>query len=185
MTSLGKSLLVCLLPIAAYAGVHTRVPNYAHVNNPQCSCNCENKIVYSTAKVTYKNLVTWAKEAATSSYTYGFGNYEFALQKASQYFTENGWKEFAEALEKSGNLDIIYRKKLLLSAIPNGEPKSIKRTKIHGRDGWIIELPILIKYESDSATTRQSFMVTMSIVHGPAHRGVQGLGIEQFVVQPV
>lgn len=159
-------------------------PHYMRKKSLSCGCNCENKIIYKQAKVNYKNLVTWAKEATVATYSYGFGNYKAALEKASQYFTPQGWDEFANALRHSHNLEIVAAHRLLMKAIPAGEPTVVKAKTQSGQQAWRIELPIMVKYENSDTTVREPLKITMQVIQTEPHKGVQGLGITQFIAEP-
>lgn len=179
------AMILCLSSASSFAetGATIKVPAYHHEKHPKCGCNCKDKIIYTRTKVTYDSLLTWSKEAITAAYSYGFGNYQTALQNASQYFTPKGWTDFADALEKSGNLSIIANNKLIVSAIPAGEPKVIKSAIINGLEGWQIQIPILAKYESAENTIREPLQVTLKIVQTEQRAGIQGLGIQQIIVE--
>ena len=90
------------------------IPEYSRVDNPSCSCSCQNKMVFKHLKASRENIIKWAEEAAITSLSYGFGNYKSALEHASQYYTRAGWEHFMEELLKSKNLEIIAKENILL-----------------------------------------------------------------------
>lgn len=175
--------LLSLLSASTVFAAQIQIPSYTHENNPSCSCSCENRIIFRHDKITFKSLTAWAKEAAVMSLSYGFGNYETALKKASQYYTEQGWNEFTEALRASGNLDIIVRDRLLVKAIPAGQPRVIKQKVVNGQPVWEIELPVLLKYENAEQTIREPMKVSMTVVQTKNKSDVQNLGITQVVIE--
>lgn len=181
-----NTLLALVLLFAssiAFANSDIRIPAYKHVDNPSCSCSCDNKIIYRHEKITYNSLTNWAKEATSSSLSFGFGNYESALEKASQYYTHQGWNDFTLALKQSGNLDIIVEDKLIVKAIPSGQPSVVKEKKQDGRRAWEVELPILMKYENAEKTLRESLHVKMTIMQTAPGSDTQNLGITQIVIE--
>lgn len=177
------ALLLLLVFSTARAETTIKIPEYKHVDNPSCSCSCDNRVIYRHDKITYKSLTAWAKEATAVSMSYGFGNYENALEKASQYYTRQGWDDFTLALKRSGNLDIIVREKLIVKAIPAGQPSVIKEKKVNGRRAWEMELPILMKYENADRTLRESLHVKMTIVQTAPGSDTQNLGITQLIIE--
>lgn len=164
--------------------LRTFIPNYARSSHPHCTCDCDNKIIFKGGDVTPQSLNLWAKEATVSAYTFGFGNYEVALRKASQYFTPKGWDEFRSALNQSGNLELVIENQLLVSAIPAGEPNHVEKISMNNQKGWTVQIPLVMKYDSARTTVQKPVTVTLTIVQTNPHAGLQGLGIEQFVVEP-
>lgn len=175
----GLALLCSTSTFAADTKAH--VPPYAHVKNPTCTCDCDNRLIFTKAKVDYKTLVKWSQEAAIASYSYGFGNYDTALKKASQYYTPSGWESFSAALSASNNLNIVQKNKLLVKAIPIGKAKIELVKNAKKQKTWKIELPMLVKYENSRTTTHDSLKVHMTVVQQNAKAGVQGLGIASFI----
>lgn len=188
MKKIGLSLGLLLFCVNVFANTSNPmdifIPDHNRVTHPHCTCDCDNKILYKGGQVTNQSLAAWAKEAATSAYTFGFGNYEVALRKASQYFTPQGWEQFRSALNQSGNLEIIVENKLLVTAIPAGEASHVQKVALNHRDGWKLEIPLVMKYDSAKGTLQKPVKVTMSIVQTNPQAGLQGLGVEQFIVEP-
>jgi Type-IV b secretion system, inner-membrane complex component len=167
-----------------YAEVKSQIPPYQQRNWHACTCNCENKIIYKNDKITYLSLTTWSKEAAIAAFTYGFGNYEAALKNASQYFTQQGWGEFAEALDHSKNLDVVLDKQLIVTAAALDDPQVVNKININGDEGWLIKLPILVTYTSSEKTFEDKLEITLKIIQNKNNDTVQALGIEQFIAIP-
>lgn len=129
------------------------------------------------------SLLVWANEAAVTAYSYDFVHYRKELQTASQYFTPEGWKKFKEALDKSGNLDTVISKKLVVSAVATGVPVILEQGVNTGKYFWKVEMPMLVTYQNNSFIKNQNLVATMLVVRTPKNIGTRGLGIEQFVVK--
>src|SRR5277367_1569434 len=99
------SLMICLvlqlaLPLMCNAKA---IPK----SDKLCNCECDEIVALRHEPITTENILKWAKGAVTTTFSYGFGNYETALENASAYFTPKGWVEYKRALYKSGNLDAV------------------------------------------------------------------------------
>jgi intracellular multiplication protein IcmL len=126
-------------------------------------------------------LLQWANSAAIAAYTYNFVNYRQELQSASEFFTPDGWRQFINALEGSNNLSAVIDKKLVVSAVATGAPVILDQKAINGTYTWIVQMPMLITYQSASASARQSVMVKMTIERISTLNSARGVGISSFV----
>jgi len=126
-------------------------------------------------------LLQWANSAAIAAYTYNFVNYRQELQSASEFFTPDGWRQFIGALEGSNNLNAVIEKKLVVSAVATGAPVILDQKSINGTYTWIVQMPMLITYQSASATARQTVMVKMTIERISTLNSARGVGISSFV----
>ncbi len=126
-------------------------------------------------------LLQWANSAAIAAYTYNFVNYRKELQSASEFFTPDGWREFIGALQGSNNLNAVIEKKLVVSAVATDAPVILDQGPINGIYTWTIQMPMLITYQSASATARQSVLVKMVIQRISTLNSARGIGISSFV----
>ncbi len=130
--------------------------------------------------VTTNEVLQWATIAATSVNTYNFVNWRKVLEEASWYFTPNGWREFQNALDISGNLEEVTTKKLFMSAVATGSPVVLEKGFINRVYKWKVQLPILITYQSASASASQPAVVTMLITRTSTLDTVRGIAIDAF-----
>ncbi len=126
-------------------------------------------------------LLQWANQAAVAAYTYSFATYRKELQDASEYFTPRGWKDFETALQSSHNLETIVTKKLVVTAVATGAPVILDRGVLNNHYSWKVQMPLLVTYESASATTQQLILVTMLITRVSTLNVPKGIAIAQFV----
>ena len=126
-------------------------------------------------------ILVWANEAVITAYTYDFNNYQTQLQKASQYFTTEGWQTFMTALTASGNLTKVVEHKMVVSAVATGSPIVLSQGELAGRYSWKVQMPVLVTYLGANASNKQNLIVTMLIVRTGTAEGTRGLGIKQFI----
>lgn len=134
--------------------------------------------------VSAAELRQWANRSAVSAFTYNFSNYREALQDASESFTPRGWRNFQEALRKSGNLETVLKRKFVVSARPTGTPEIIDQRVISGRYTWKVQIPLLVTYESSRTTLQDPLEVTLSIVRISELQVPKGIAIDQYISSP-
>lgn len=131
----------------------------------------------------------WASQAAIAAYSYNFVNYQQELQAASEFFTPTGWDSFLNALSQSRNLRAVIEKKLVVSAVATAVPTIIKKGWLYGDNNgpwsWRVQMPILVTYQSGTVREQENNIVTLLIVRVSTLNNPRGIGIEQFIVEPV
>ena len=130
--------------------------------------------------MTNSAVIAFATEAAKSTYSYDFRNYNKQVQMNQQYFTPSGWKAFIAALNKSNNLKVVESKKLVASAVPTGKGSVLKEGVKDGVYTWKIQLPLLATYESESKLIKQNLIVTMLVSRANTPTGI---AISHFVAE--
>jgi intracellular multiplication protein IcmL len=130
--------------------------------------------------VSTSELLQWAARAATSVFTYSFGNYREQLQTASENFTPEGWKNFEEALQSSRNLELVIAKKVDSNAVATGAPVVVEQGILNGHYAWKIQVPVLITYESAGYRNRQAVLVTMLVTRVSTLDNPRGIAIASF-----
>jgi intracellular multiplication protein IcmL len=163
--------------IIAYLVTHRPAPQYF-------ATTADGKIIpiyaLSEPVVNTADLLQWATQAATAVFTYNFVNWRDELQRASENFTPEGWKNFQDALERSRNLELIISKKLVSSAVATGAPVVLEQGILGDRYAWKIQVPVLITYESANYRTRQSVLVTMLVTRVSTLNNPKGIAISAF-----
>lgn len=131
--------------------------------------------------VTTSALLQWANTAVIAVNTYDFVTYRDKLQKASEYFTADGWQAYLTNLEASRNLAAVIDKKLVVSAVATGAPVILREGIVDGVYAWTVQIPILITYQSASEYSQQSLVVTLLIKRVPTLTNPFGVGINSYV----
>lgn len=138
-------------------------------------------IALDKPNVTPSALLQWANTAVIAVNTYDFVTYREKLQKASEYFTPDGWQAYLNGLESSRNLVAVIDKKLVVSAVATGAPVIIREGVVDGVYAWTIQMPILITYQSASQYSQQSLVVTLLVKRVPTLTNPFGVGISSYV----
>ncbi len=89
-------------------------------------------------------MLQWTQTAVVSAFTFDFANYRGQLQSASQYFTADGWQEFMDALQSSGNMNTVITNRMTVSAVATGAPVVLREGILDHHYAWRITMPMLI-----------------------------------------
>jgi intracellular multiplication protein IcmL len=129
-------------------------------------------------------LMSWVAQATTEVMTFGFNDYRRRLQEASRNFTRQGWESFTEALQKSRIIETVETNQQVVTAAPQGAPILQSEGVVAGRYQWIIQIPMVLSYQSGSKTRSDSLLVTVVVVRLPRLESPNGIGIEQWIAVP-
>lgn len=129
-------------------------------------------------------VLNWGTEAVVKSLTLSFANYQQQLNENRLSFTDSGWRSFQDAMKRSKVLDTITSQQLVSTVVPSAAPVISRQGVIDGGGyGWVVEIPVIITYESASAKLSNNQFVTATIVRRDESENPSGLGIAQFVVR--
>lgn len=129
-------------------------------------------------------LLNWSTEAVVRSLTLSFANYQQQLNENRLNFTDSGWRSFQDAMKRSKVLDTITGQQLVSTVVPSSAPVISRQGVIDGGGyGWVVEIPVIITYESASHKMSNNHFVTATIVRRDESENPSGLGIAQFVVR--
>lgn len=131
------------------------------------------------------DVIQYAKENVTRSFTMDFLNWRQQLEDVRPGYTRDGFKSFLGALKASGVLDTVKEKRMNMS-ISAGTGVLTKEGTENGVYQWIVELPIEVRLEGQ--TTRlpaQRFLTTVRIERVPTLDSIEGIGIGQLVTSPL
>lgn len=128
-------------------------------------------------------ILQWSTQAAIAAYTYNFVNYQNELKAASAYFTRTGWGQYLKALKDSKSLEIVKKKKLIVSAVAAQAPVILQKGMLNNRYQWRIQIPVLISYQSASENIRQRHLVSLLVKRISTLETPRGIGISQFIVR--
>lgn len=126
-------------------------------------------------------LMSWVAQAATEVMTFGFNDYRRRLQESSRNFTRRGWESFTKALQHSRIIEMVEANQQVVTAAPRGAPVLDREGVVQGRYQWIVQLPMILTYQSGSQKRSDSLMVTIVVVRVSRLESPNGVGIEQWI----
>lgn len=130
-------------------------------------------------------VANFATEAATRSMTYSFSNYRAEFEDMKPYFSRpRGWNSFVDALNKSGQLDLIKSQRLNTTAVAQRAVIVREGLNPDGIYEWIVQLPLRVTYQSSSQVTGQNFTVTLALTRMEATEYPRTIAVSNFNAAP-
>lgn len=129
-------------------------------------------------------LMSWVAQASTEVMTFGFNDYRRRLQQSSKNFTRRGWESFTQALQRSRIIEMVEANQQVVTAAPQGAPVLQSEGLVQGRYQWVVQIPMVLSYQSGSRTRRDSILVTVVVVRVSRLESAHGVGIEQWIAIP-
>lgn len=136
-------------------------------------------------------IVRWTIDAITRLYSFDFVNYRTQFQDAKVNLTTQGWINFEEAMEVSGNFNSVLGNSFVTTAVPTGPGVVVKKGDFMGRYAWKVEFPMLISYRTSyqdrvtgrSRNTTQQLRMSVTVIRQPEYLNAAGLGIRAIVAE--
>lgn len=158
-------------PAEATSNTQTPAPEANAQNaNP---INCDYKMPKKTAQVDTALVLSWAEKATIQSFQFDVAKLDDQLNALKNCYTEQGWKGFNDALQKSGNLESIKGQQFNVSSQMDGEAQFIDKKD----NQWKIMLPVQVTYQNTKEKLTQSLSVTVLV----GRKSSGDLGIMQLV----
>lgn len=129
-------------------------------------------------------LMSWAAQATTEIMTFGFNDFRRRLQESSRFFTRRGWESFSGALKSARILESIEANSQVVTAAPSGAPILRSEGVVNGQYQWIIEVPMVLSYQSGAKKRADYWLVTLVVVRVPRLESPNGVGIAQWIATP-
>lgn len=126
-------------------------------------------------------LMSWVAQSATEVLTFGFNDYRRRLQESSRNFTKRGWESFTQALQRSRIIEMMEANQQVLNSAPRGAPVLVSETVVAGRYQWVVEVPLVLTYQSGAKSQTSNLLVTVVVVRVPRLESANGVGIEQWI----
>lgn len=130
-------------------------------------------------------LMSWVAQSSTEVMTFGFNDYRRRLQEASRNFTRQGWESFTSALQQSRIIEMVEENQQVATAAPRGAPVLQSEGLVNGRYQWIVQIPMVLSYQSGARTRQDNLLVTLVVVRVPRLESPNGVGIEQWIATPL
>ena len=138
--------------------------------------NCQYRIPAETTNIDNTLVSNWGTQAIIQSFDFSPGSLPTQLASLQNCFTDQGWKGFNDALNKSGNIAAIKTQHLTVSSQADGKPVI---TLIKDNQ-WKLTLPLQVVYQNDKQKFTQ--VLTVDVLIGRKMNG--DLGIMQMIATP-
>ncbi len=131
-------------------------------------------------------ILHFATQAVTRSNTFDFANYRQQLTEVRDYFTDEGYQAFVEALNSSGNLKLVINRRMTTTAVANGGViidqglSSSSRTDSYM---WRVQIPLVMTYQSSEESQVQDLIVQIDITRIPTWKNEWGVAIQRMITR--
>lgn len=137
---------------------------------------------YNEPNLLPNTLLKWASKAAVTAYTFDFVNYKSQILAARPYFTALGWADYQRSVLRL--LEDIVQKQLFVNGVISAPPIISNQGILPGKGYvWRVQVPFLVTYQSAEHSSRQNFVILMTIMKVPTTQDPNGIGIDQFVMR--
>lgn len=132
------------------------------------------------AHSTFKNLTSWLTDAISETYTFGFTNYNQQIAKSEQYFTEDGYRSYLNALEINNTGKEIMTKRIEVATIPIQTPVLINAGAFGNSEFWRFRVPVLVSIQGGKETIVNRYMLEVLILRVPSYINYKGIAIAEY-----
>lgn len=174
------SLIIGILTLAILGIINSRKPENRYFATTEDG-RLIPMVSLSQPNLSTPALLSWVAQAATDVMTFGFSDYRRRLQESSRNFTRTGWESFTTALNQSGVIDSIEKKRQVITAVPAGAPILESEALVAGRYQWVVQIPMKLSYQAGAERKTRSILVRITIVRVPRLESSNGVGIDQWI----
>ncbi|QMT59140.1 DotI/IcmL family type IV secretion protein [Legionella sp. PC997] len=121
--------------------------------------DCDYKTPNGVGDINQATILAWAEYATIKSFNFDSEAIDNQLQKLQSCYTEQGWNQFINALEKSGNMQAFKTKKLSAISQIDGPPQLIDSRY----NQWTLTLPLKINYQFENGNVTQLLKIDLTI----------------------
>lgn len=174
------SLVIVLLIGAMYFVIHVHQPEDRYFATTEDG-RLVPMVALSQPNLSTPALMSWVAQAATEVMTFGFNDYRRRLQESSRNFTRTGWESFTKALQQSRMVETVEANQQVVTTAPSGAPILQSEGLVNGRYQWVVQIPLILSFQSGSKTQSDRYLVTVVVVRVPRLESPNGVGIEQWI----
>ena len=124
-------------------------------------------------------LSNWVGNVALQTHTFDFNNISDSISESRQYFTQNGYTNYLEAI--AGFRDDIVRNQLIVSCIVKEAPVIQQNFVSDGKYYWIVEVPIILTFSSAAVSAkREDRMLRLIVNRVDTNVNPYGVSVSRF-----
>lgn len=136
--------------------------------------------------VTSGALLSLVNECVMRANTYNYVEFRGQFEQMRDCFTEDGYGQFADAINRAGSVKIAREGRLLVSANTTGAPVITKQGKRRGVYSWEVQVPLLVTFQGGQAGKKiisSKQLVTVLMQQVPVWQNERGVGIASYLAE--
>jgi intracellular multiplication protein IcmL len=135
--------------------------------------------------MTDRAVLSWATSSIVEIMTMGFGDIDTKIPKERIRFTADGWKAYTKAFIQQKIGESFKQSQLVLTSAPSNTPvivaQGINPDNVYQ---WVVQMPVIMTYATNNnVTTKNSGIVTLTIIRVPTEDNVDGIAIDAWNIQ--
>lgn len=131
-------------------------------------------------------LLSIVNECVMRANTYNYVEFRGQFERMRDCFTEDGYGQFADAVNRSGSVKIAREGRLLVSANTTGAPVITKQGERMGVYSWEVQVPLLVTFQGGQAgknVISSKQVVTVLMQQVPVWQNERGVGIASYLAE--
>ncbi len=143
----------------------------------------KNLVPLNKPTITQNGLLNWVSRVVVDTMEIDFLHWKKSLIRVKPDYMEKTFNELITSLKDSGNLDMIIKQKLIVSATIDGTPIITAEGVLSGRKAWKIEIPLTLSYQtSEGIENIQRLTAYLTVCRVPVTEHPKGIKISQIVL---
>ncbi len=175
-----QAMMICALILIMLYVVHIHQPENRYFATTEDG-RLVPVVALSEPNLSTPALTSWAAQAATEVMTFGFHDYRRRLQESSRNFTRTGWDSFTKAMDRARIIQLVEAQQQVVTSAPESAPIVVSEGVVAGRYQWMVQMPLVVNYQSAGGERTDHLLIQMVIVRVPRLESPNGVGIEQWV----
>lgn len=178
-----QAIMICVLILIMFYVIHIHQPENRYFATTEDG-RLVPMVTLNEPNLSTPALTSWAAQAATEVMTFGFHDYRRRLQESSRNFTRTGWDSFTKAMDRARIIQLVEAQQQVVTAAPESAPIVVSEGVSMGRYQWMVQMPLIVNYQSAGGQRTDKLLIQMLIVRVPRLESPSGVGIEQWVASP-
>ena len=127
------------------------------------------------------SILQHATDAIGALNNIDFLNYKGQLMASSHFFTKNAWERYLGELQRSGTLELIQKRNLVMTGVVTEPPVVVGEGTIFDSLYWDLQVPYRVRYVSQGYNESVDYIAKIKVVRVRTTDNPKGIAIAQFV----
>ncbi len=152
--------ITMLLGLKSWGFGEPPIPNPVPISSQTANLRCSSTVPNFSEKAKINFIKNWAMFVADKSFSLKYNNLDYQLKQLQFCFSSSGWNQFYQALQKSGNLNLITTNQLSANTQVIGPVAINHHPKF---SSWTAVVPLRVVYQNQKQKISQEINVHLTI----------------------